>query len=588
MPKARSFSVSPSCSLSLASAVIIAAAIAMPACKRGDAATRPDDAGAAVATITPTDAGDAVDDEALAAESDGGAGLVPKGAREVELVGAMNFQTSILSETDWPPDIEDPKVAKRNKRARRKGQIVDAGHVSTSRRIGYLRHGATAEAITIPIPNEACPEGWFELVVGGFVCGKSITFDLKNPRVTRAPHAPDMKAPLPYVYGAVVSNGTPVYRRVLSKADRATYEAPPAAARDAGDGEGETKSDDNPYKEVTRERLSLEDLRGRGVLVRKLARGFILALDRDFKAADAQWWRTTGGFAVPRERIFPMASVAESHGGWLAGHSVFPPFAGATASDAGAAASANDPDGAAPAVTAPPPPALAPAQGNGTVVFVKSKVAHSYTIVPDENRVTWGPALLPTAVVELTGPRFLQGGVTFRETTAGYWVRPTDGLVLTPVPPEDLGPGEKWVDVDMTLQTLVAFEGMKPVFAARISTGKRNAVDHEKDHPTPAGTFRIREKHITATMDADTASDGPYSIEDVPWVMYFEGSYALHGAFWHNAFGNPRSHGCVNMAPPDAKELFGWVEPRLPDGWHGVYATESVPGTRVVIHGEAK
>ncbi len=89
-------------------------------------------------------------------------------------------------------------------------------------------------------------------------------------------------------------------------------------------------------------------------------------------------------------------------------------------------------------------------------------------------------------------------------------------------------------------------------------------------------------------MDADTASDGPYSIEDVPWVMYFEGSYALHGAFWHNAFGAPRSHGCVNMAPPDAKELFGWVEPQLPEGWHGVYSTESVPGTRVVVHGDVK
>ena len=85
-------------------------------------------------------------------------------------------------------------------------------------------------------------------------------------------------------------------------------------------------------------------------------------------------------------------------------------------------------------------------------------------------------------------------------------------------------------------------------------------------------------------MDGDVASDGPYSIEDVPWIMYYSGSYALHGAFWHNNFGRTRSHGCTNLAPQDAKALFGWTEPRMPDNWHGVWATPERPGTRVVVH----
>jgi len=85
-------------------------------------------------------------------------------------------------------------------------------------------------------------------------------------------------------------------------------------------------------------------------------------------------------------------------------------------------------------------------------------------------------------------------------------------------------------------------------------------------------------------MDGDVATDGPYSIEDVPWVMYFQGSYALHGAFWHNLFGSPRSHGCVNLSPLDARQLFFWVDPTLPKGWHGVFQTTGHPGTRVVIH----
>jgi hypothetical protein len=76
----------------------------------------------------------------------------------------------------------------------------------------------------------------------------------------------------------------------------------------------------------------------------------------------------------------------------------------------------------------------------------------------------------------------------------------------------------------------------------------------------------------------------PYSIEDVPYVMYFEGSYALHAAFWHSNFGHEQSHGCVNLAPLDAKRLFFWTEPLLPQGWHGAIASKDKPGTRVVVH----
>jgi hypothetical protein len=85
-------------------------------------------------------------------------------------------------------------------------------------------------------------------------------------------------------------------------------------------------------------------------------------------------------------------------------------------------------------------------------------------------------------------------------------------------------------------------------------------------------------------MDGDVASDGPYSIEFVPWIMYFNASIALHGAFWHQNFGHVQSHGCVNLSPLDAKTLFGWTDPVLPSGWHGVMATEDHPGTLVVVH----
>jgi hypothetical protein len=192
-------------------------------------------------------------------------------------------------------------------------------------------------------------------------------------------------------------------------------------------------------------------------------------------------------------------------------------------------------------------------------------------------------------VTTLTGQRKSINHQAYVETDDGYWLR--DDLIVRTEPgppPEGLLPGEKWIDVNLKNETLVAFEGDKPVYATLLSSGKRDLEHREKDHQTHNGTFRIREKHIAATMDADTASDGPYSIEDVPWIQYFNGSIAIHGAFWHAEFGHTKSHGCLNMSPWDAKALFGWTEPQLPPGWHGVAATADHPGTRIVVHDEAK
>jgi hypothetical protein len=211
--------------------------------------------------------------------------------------------------------------------------------------------------------------------------------------------------------------------------------------------------------------------------------------------------------------------------------------------------------------------------------------ARAYQFVDPEQRPTLGDKLPRFTIASLTGKRLVYAERAYNETTEGWWLREQDGTVTRPgPPPADLAPGEKWIDVNLTTQTLVAFEGTKPVFATLVSTGRRDEHDESKNHPTPAGRYRIREKHVSTTMDDDSASDGPYSIEDVPWVMYFERSYALHGAFWHSAFGKEHSHGCVNILPRDAREIFQWAGPTLPGGWHSVRATAANPGTRVMVH----
>lgn len=145
--------------------------------------------------------------------------------------------------------------------------------------------------------------------------------------------------------------------------------------------------------------------------------------------------------------------------------------------------------------------------------------------------------------------------------------------------PEEVAANEPWVHVDLSEQTLVLYEGDTPVYATLVSTGL-------EDNATPTGVFEIRRKQITDTMSniGPDAGDERYSIEDVPWTQYFEGSFALHTAFWHTRFGLPRSHGCVNMTPYDAHHVFSRTWPQLPTGWHGVSTDQTeLRGSHVVV-----
>ena len=126
--------------------------------------------------------------------------------------------------------------------------------------------------------------------------------------------------------------------------------------------------------------------------------------------------------------------------------------------------------------------------------------------------------------------------------------------------------------MDLTHQRLTAYQGNTPVFQAVISTGLPNT-------PTVIGKFRIYWK-LTAT---DMAGPG-YHLPDVPYTMYFYGGYALHGTYWHNNFGQPMSHGCVNLRTGDAQWLFDWADPPLPTEARQVRSSDASPGTLVIVH----
>ncbi|MFO0679889.1 MAG: L,D-transpeptidase, partial [Polyangiaceae bacterium] len=542
-----------------------------------------------IAVPAPFVAGDAAfSADAWAAATD--AGEHGDGGYDGPRIGAMFMQTPIMSDMEWP--------------AREDGRKGSGDR--TAVRIGYIRRGGTVPVIPEVHKKSNCNEGWYELVAGGFVCGKYATLDLNHPRVRIAPHPPNMEGPLPYQYGYNLTNGTPLYRTIPSRKERLQFEpwlqpkpkrepradadldagvvesAPVRDRRSSDTASFEPDPEDGGVPWFLRDydggkpTVTLDELKGDGPMERRMVRGFFLALDADFKSGSMKWWKTTGGLSAPFDRIYVQKQLTDFHGVWL--KSEGEPVAGGTGSggeDAGIVDAGRTTDAA---------PSVRMAPSNLPVAFILWR-GHKYVFSAEKKKMSPTDVLPRFSVVALAGESKNVGGHLYDLTTEGWWMRVSEGVKTKPgPPPPGLAPGEKWIDVNIKNQTLVAFEGDRAVYATLVSSGKENEEDPEKDHKTPTGTFRIREKHVAATMDGDVASDGPYSIEDVPWIMYFSGSYALHGAFWHAAFGNTKSHGCVNLTPTDARALFGWADPPLPDGWHAVFSTAEHPGTRVVVH----
>jgi len=137
--------------------------------------------------------------------------------------------------------------------------------------------------------------------------------------------------------------------------------------------------------------------------------------------------------------------------------------------------------------------------------------------------------------------------------------------------------GQKWIEVDLSEQKLTAWEGDKIFFETPISSGKW--------YPTPTGEFSIWSKFKYTKMEGGIRGTGTYYyLPNVPYTMYFHNGFGLHGTYWHNNFGNPMSHGCINLPTLAAEKLFWWADPPLPPGKNAVRATKGNPGTLVVIH----
>jgi lipoprotein-anchoring transpeptidase ErfK/SrfK len=474
-------------------------------------------------------------------EGAGGAAGAGEGDEGDDDAGAPAARAGGPAEVPSGPDYDvtpgaGPKIA-----AKATQTWVYEGPNDETLKLGYLRAGAVVDRGRLPVATtKRCKKGWYRVAPEGFVCdGRRATLDLADPVVVASWRPPKRGAPLPYLYGRSRDVPPMLYVRVPTRKEQERAESSP-----------------------------LDDL-------------------------------------PPRERLLPLTGEPEPLPPFLAAGKPLPkPFGGTQRLQIGAHEG-----------RAPPRSAFAFLSVHDVDGRLFGLSTNMNLVALDRLQLAKPVAIhggevtdLPAGIVQGVTPRYKLGdggaapardgqyarfdvvSLTGRqrdglwETTDGYGVssgsfklvKKRDEWPSFAKPPAH----KKWVDVSVSQQQIIAYEGQRAVYVAPVSTGAGGLADPELTTATKRGVFTIKSKHLTATMTGAQAEE-EYELADVPYVQYFEAGYALHAAYWHDEFGRPRSHGCINLTPPDAAWLFEWTEPALPQGWHGVQAAGA--GTIVYV-----
>jgi lipoprotein-anchoring transpeptidase ErfK/SrfK len=180
-----------------------------------------------------------------------------------------------------------------------------------------------------------------------------------------------------------------------------------------------------------------------------------------------------------------------------------------------------------------------------TPVAAKPKSTLALTLIaPTE---TPAPTDAPTTTPEATETPGVMAMEVVADTPTSAYVPPTAGAPAPAVIAKVGKGGTRWIDVNLSTQSVYAYEGDTVVNSFIVSTGTWI-------HPTVTGQFKIYIKLVSGNMS------GPgYFLPNVPYIMYFYKSYGLHGTYWHSNFGTPMSHGCVNLRTSDAQWLYNWA-----------------------------
>ncbi len=418
--------------------------------------------------------------------------------------------------------------------------IVRASADPESTMIGWLRLGGRVRVKREPRRTPTCATGFYELYPRGFACaGQGIEIGEEPPAAPAAEGAANVGSALPYRYYEVREPQVPEYHRLPSRDEQRAA----LAHRDrylAFLNEGQERR-----AQQLREGGIPNEPGMPTVVARYLERGFFIASNTAEVRAGRRFVRTVRGSYIKE------AQLIERTGG---------EFAGIELDETTTLPIAFMVRAARP---------MRREVNGGTERFIEEEqpVYERLGRVPWLRRERFGTHTYHVIEGQDGQPRYV------REWFATVAERID--------PPARIGEDEPWVHVDVSAQTLVVYRGRTPIYATLVSSGLEG-------HDTPIGQFRIRRKFVSDTManiGPEVVGDDSYRIEDVPWTQYFEGSVALHGAFWHQRFGLRRSHGCVNLSPRDARYIFDNTWPEVPEGWHGVTteARSGFPASRVIV-----
>jgi hypothetical protein len=368
----------------------------------------------------------------------------------------------------------------------------------------------------------------------------------------------------PYPYRYAVSNGAPMYNRIPTRREQSRFEGVFGPVR---------KFEKLPMFQAAHEDLAVDEsipptdaipsfLEGgqmvrpgrAGLMRQKIPRGSMLSYTKSFAVDGRTYLLSVDLTAVPADRVRPF-KPSSFHGFWVDAEQTLP------------------------------------------VGWFRQRPRMKWRKLDADSVESLGISFPARTYARLTGQSIDVAGTKYLETKereGGHvvWVAEEDATVVETRTklPFGVREGQKWILVRITQGTLVAYDGLRPVYATLISPGAGGVpvpgTDPIKASTTPLGTYNITFKDRAATMSPEFGENRSFWIADVPHTQYFKAPFALHAAYWHERFGEPTSAGCVNLSPIDAEIVFQWTDPPVPPGWQGAVgagAAENGPMTAIVI-----
>ncbi|MGE0328844.1 MAG: L,D-transpeptidase, partial [Polyangiaceae bacterium] len=426
-------------------------------------------------------------------------------------------------------------------------------------KLGFIRtgYGVPLREPGLAPPRDLCRQGYYAIEPRGYVCADGTTTRDPEHPVVQAMHEAGVdlleqnpEAVFPYHYA--FSIGAPMYERLPTDEQHRLvmmrFRERPLKLGDWAKGfedltTREPIQANGPAPRFITER-GKSPLAGDNLVRKNLPHGSMVSYSRAFTANGRVWLVTPDLTLVPADRVRPY--TPSDFRGVELGRLKLP------------------------------------------LAWARKQPREIYRVEDDALAVT-GEQLAPGAPIELSGEERKFRGDRYVATRDGRWLRHDHVRVAREVKPPSAIRGDRtWIYLSLTEYTLVAYRGATPVYATLHAPGRggtHRGKGSVKNYTTPLGAFPLNWKERWGTMSPDPGAPTSFWISDVMWTQYFKQPYALHGAYWHESFGERMSAGCPNLAPRDARWLFDFSEPKLPPGWQGISPEPGAESTLIVLGG---